>query len=209
MELPVFNQVAPGNRITESGEIQMTKHNRIACLILIFTLTIGSVGGSFAEGASALFGTWAFDYAPDVPVLKVSEDGTAVYNGKDYRWDDQEGFLLLKDEQGESLSLRYVILEDRKVIYPKTTFRRGKEVEGQGGLIGVWEGTETESSFVFTPAGYFLEDSVFSGNFLMDAEKGSFLLHYGDVFADTLCYYSIENDILTVEYPWTLVEIQS
>ena len=95
--------------------------------------------------------------------------------------------------------------EDQKLIYPQTRYKRGKEVEGQGGLIGIWEGTDDGSNFVFTPAGYFLEDSAFSGNFINNTEEKTFLLHYGDVFADTLCYYSITDEILTVEYPWKLV----
>ena len=99
--------------------------------------------------------------------------------------------------------------EDQKIIYPQTVYHRGKEVEGQKGLIGIWEGLNDGSSFVFTPAGYFLEDNSFSGNYMINEEEGTFLLHYGDVFADTLCYYSIDSsDILTVEYPWPISKVR-
>ena len=140
----------------------------------------------------------------------MEADGYVWYRGKDYTWtDDQDGFLHLTDTEGTVMLLRYQITEDQKIIYPRTSYHRGKEVDGQKGLIGVWEGIEDGSSFVFTPAGYFLEDSVFAGNYMADSVRGVFLLHYGDVFADTLCYYSIEDEILTVEYPWTLVEKQT
>ena len=181
---------------------------RIVFLVLVLAMCVGCCGATFAEGSFALLGTWAYDYDSETVVLKVNEDGTAWYKEKDYSWEDRDGFLLLTDEKGETCSLRYTLMEDKKVIYPKTSYHRGKEVEGQGGLIGIWEGTESESSFVFTPTGYFLEDSVFAGNFQVNTEAGAFLLHYGDVFADTLCYYTIENEILTVEYPWTLVEVK-
>lgn len=153
-------------------------------------------------------GEWAYEYEPTVLVLKVEENGKAWYGGKNYTWEDQAGFLKLTDNDGEELRLRYAEINGKKIIYPQTRFHRGKEVEGQGGLIGIWEGEDTGSSFVFTPAGYFLEDSVFSGNFMYNAEQGTFLLHYGDVFADVQCFYTLEEDILTVEYPWVIVERQ-
>ena len=38
----------------------------------------------------------------------------------------------------------------------------------------------------------------------------AFLLVYPQYFDDTLCYYRMEeNDTMTVEYPWPLVETQA
>lgn len=165
---------------------------------------------SDVSGVSPLAGEWAFEYEPAVLILRVSEDGSAWYRGTDYVWEDQEGFLKLSDPSGEqeSVLLRYAVSEEQKIIYPRTSYHRGKEVEGQNGLIGIWEGVSDGSNFVFTPSGYFLEDSSFSGNFMINEENGTFLLHYGDLFADTLCYFSITDEILTVEYPWRIVEYQ-
>lgn len=163
-----------------------------------------------AENSHPLQGEWAFPYEPEKTVLTVREDGNAVLQGKEYRWqEDEPGFLKMTDAEDHTLLLRYSAADEKTVIYLQTSYHRGEEKEGQGGLIGIWEGENDGSSFVFTPMGYFLEDSVFSGNFMADPEKGTFLLHYGDVFADTVCYYSIENEILTVEYPWEIIRPQS
>jgi len=173
---------------------------------LLLTLLPGLTGAEKAEAPCPLIGNWAFDYEPSVSVFRVDADGTARYKGTDYTWEDQDGFLQMTDSSGAVLHLRYQVTKDKKVIYPQTSYRRGKEVEGQGGLIGIWEGVSDGSTFVFTPSGYFLEDSAFSGQFLDRPEEGTFLLHYGEIFEDTLCYYSLsEEEILTVEYPWTLV----
>ena len=162
-----------------------------------------------AEETMPLIGQWAFSYEPETVILQVSEHGKAVYQGREYSWESADGFLILTDAEGKITSLRYLISDDQKILYPQTAYHRGKEVEGQKGLIGIWEGVNDGSSFVFTPAGYFLEDSSFSGNYMMNEEEGTFLLHYGDAFADTLCYYSIDsNDILTVEYPWPITEVR-
>lgn len=178
-------------------------------LFLSCAFFFGSEASPAESGAFPLLGEWAYDYEPTVLVLRLEANGNAWYLGKDYTWADQGSFLKLADPEGNTLMLRYAVSETQKVIYPRTFYRRGTHVEGEGGLIGVWEGVSDGSSFVFTPAGYFLEDSAFSGNFMADPEAGTFLLHYGEVFADTLCYYGVENEILSVEYPWVIVAKQS
>lgn len=182
----------------------------VLSLCLTFSAACEEAAAPSAEAGDSmpLIGSWAFSHAPETVILQVSEDGTAVYHNKEYTWNGTEGFLILTDAAGDTVSLRYMITDDQKIIYPQTAYHRGKEVEGQGGLIGIWEGVNDGSSFVFTPAGYFLEDNSFSGNFMINEEDGTFLLHYGDVFADTLCYYSIDDaDILTVEYPWPITKM--
>ena len=160
-----------------------------------------------AENSCPLVGSWAFSYEPETLVLRLDESGSAWYRDAEYTWSDQDNLLTLTNKDGESLLLRYMIAEDQTFIYPRTVYHRGKNVEGQGGLIGIWEGEEGDSSYVFTPAGAFLEDSVLSGSFMADADQGTFLLHYGDAFADTLCYYTVKDDLLTVEYPWPVVPL--
>ena len=185
------------------------KRGPLSVLPLLLVLFLCLYGTTLAEKqASPLLGEWAYAYEPDVSVLLVSADGTARFQDQAWRWEDTDGFLRLTSDEGTEMTLRYAITDKEICIYPRTAYRRGKEVEGQGGLIGIWEGIQGGSNFVFTPAGYFLEDSAFSGNYVSDPEKGQFLLHYGDAFADTLCYYTIEDDILTVEYPWPVVPLQ-
>jgi len=179
---------------------------RMTALLLAAVLCLACSLGALAEKDMPLLGSWAFGHEPETVVLQVSEDGTASYLGEVYTWEKEEdGRILLKDAEGGELPLRYMVGEDQTVLYRRTVYHRGKDVEGQGGLIGIWEGEDDGSSFVFTPAGYFLEDNTFSGNFMIDEAQGTFLLHYGDLFADTLCYFSVdENDLLTVEYPWPI-----
>lgn len=179
---------------------------RMIALFLMAVMCAVLPGVICAEAAMPLMGEWAFDYEPETTVLKVDADGNAWYQGTDWRWEDLGTSLKLTGADGKTIDLRYAVTEEKKVIYPQTRYKRGKEVEGQGGLIGIWEGVDDQSNFVFTPAGYFLEDSSFTGTFTKDEEKGTFLLNYGDAFADTMCYYSIADEILTVEYPWTIIE---
>lgn len=196
-----------------------TMHTRgIRISALLFSiLLLWTACGSLGEAAlpqeadvGSLLGEWAFDYEPTVLVLRLSEDGSAWYKGQEYTWEeDGSGFLKLTDESGALLSLRYSLSDGKTVIYPQTSYHRGKEVEGQGGIIGIWEGVSDGSTFVFTPSGKFLEDNAFAGYFLADPDAGTFLLHYGEIFEDTLCYYSIDQEILTIEYPWTIVKKQT
>lgn len=190
----------------------MAFRKSIPALFLLVSLLLCVLSGSCAEGEEEcpLLGEWAFDYEPETAVFRLEEDGTAWYKNQTWVWKDQTGFLLLTDSEGSELRLRYLAEEQKTVIYQQTSYHRGKAVEGQGGLIGIWEGVSDGSTFVFTPAGYFLEDSAFSGQFLNNSEEGTFLLHYGEVFEDTLCYYSISDDeILTVEYPWPIVRTKN
>ena len=188
----------------------MKKICRYTITILLITV-FGFLLPGFSKGDETmpLIGQWAFTYAPETIILQVFDDGKAVYREREYIWESTDDFLILTDAAGNTTSLRYLIKEDQKIIYPQTAYHRGKDVDGQKGLIGIWEGVNDSSSFVFTPAGYFLEDNSFSGNYMMNETEGTFLLHYGDAFADTICYYSIDSgDILTVEYPWPITEAQ-
>ena len=153
-------------------------------------------------------GEWAFSHEPSVAVLTVAEDGTAAYRDRAWSWEDTGSALKLTDAEGNVLSLRYMRDGDQAFIYPVTVYEKTRETD-RPGLIGIWQETEGRgASFVFTPAGYFLEDSSFSGTFTADEEKGTFLLHYDGDLADTLCYYTIDGDgLMTVEYPWPVVPV--
>ena len=179
---------------------------RAAFSVLTALLLFGRC--ALSENASSALGEWAFAHEPEKAVLLVAEDGTALYEGQSCTWKDEGGILRLTGEEGESFPLRYLIESDRAYLYPVTVYEKTGE-QDQSGLIGIW--TETEGrggSFVFTPAGNFLEDNTFSGTFTKDEEKGTFTLHYGGVFEDTLCYYSIGADgLLRVEYPWPVVPV--
>ena len=51
-----------------------------------------------------------------------------------------------------------------------------------------------------------MEDGYFPGTYTVDEESGSFRLHYaGGQLDDTVCYFTLDGDALTVEYPWRMV----
>ncbi len=175
----------------------------LLCLAVFILMCAGS-----ASAASGMAGEWAFAHEPSVPVLKVAEDGAAEYRGQAWTWEDTGSALKLTDAEGNVLSLRYARDGENVFLYPVTVYEKTEHGD-QPGLIGIWQETEGRgASFVFTPAGYFLEDSSFSGTFTDDAEKGMFLLHYDGDLADTVCYYTIgEDGLLSVEYPWPVVPV--
>ena len=92
--------------------------------LVIFCLAAAS---SFSEGVFPLIGDWAFHHAPENSVLLVREDGTAVYDGKDWTWKGDETFLTLTGPEGQKVSIRYEAGEDSMKVYlPGEYTRRDK-----------------------------------------------------------------------------------
>ncbi len=185
------------------------------CLGLMICFLPVSVCGAEQAG-SPLVGEWAFNHNPEETVLLVREDGTAGYEGRSFLWEDDGEFLLLtEDGTGETVSLRYSAEEEKVLLYLPQVYVRVEDIPGEG-LIGAWIGQETEgSTFIFREDHRFLEDGTFTGTFRIETDEsdpatGTFLLVYPQYFDDTLCYFRLEgNNLLTVEYPWPLVERQA
>lgn len=179
-------------RFSFSGTVLM-----ILCLCMIIT--------ACAEGFPA--GEWAHAEEPDIPVLKVNGDGSAVYAGVNCTWEDDGQFLLLKNQAGEILPIRYRITEKRVYLYVSSSYTRVEGTEGEG-IIGVWNLDGSEKSFFeFTANHRFLEDGVFDGRYEVDYENGSFTLIYPKYFEDTVCYFRQEEGHMIIEYPWPLEKI--
>lgn len=176
--------------------------------VLVILLCFSVIAAAGAEGFPV--GDWAFIHAPEESVLLLREDGTAVLKGRDCTWQDdaEKGFLRFASE-GEETSLRYLVTEDKIQLYFPVEYNRVEDVPGEG-LIGAWIGKDSEmSTFIFRQDNMFLEDGTFTGTFRQDNETGSLLLAYIKYFDDTLCYFSLEgNDVLKVDYPWSMVETQ-
>ena len=174
---------------------------------LILLVCFCAIVAAGAEGFPK--GDWAFNHAPEESVLLVREDGTAVFQGKEYTWETEEEFLHLTDAEGTKTSLRYRTEDGKTLLYLPAEYRRAEDVPGEG-LLGAWIGKESEgSNYIFRGDGMFLEDGTFTGTYQIDAEAGTVLLHYIRYFDDTLVYFRVEgNDTLKVEYPWPLVERQ-
>ena len=176
--------------------------------VLVILLCFSVIAAGYAEGFPA--GDWAFIHAPEESVLLLREDGTAVLKGREYTWQDdaENGFLRFASD-GEETSLRYLVTEDKVQLYFPAEYNRVEDVPGEG-LIGAWIGKDSEmSTFIFRQDNMFLEDGTFTGTFRQDKDTGSLLLTYVKYFDDTLCYFSLEgNDVLKVDYPWSMVETQ-
>ena len=180
---------------------------KLFLLILIGCVSFAVTCG--AEEACPLLGDWAFDYEPAVSVLTVREDGTALWNGAEYAWEDDGTFLLLKNGEGEEMSLRYLVKEDKVQIFLAGAYTRTAKDKDEE-IFGAWKKDGSYgSSFIFEKDMRFMEDSTFVGSFRVDEEAGIFTLMYEPaIFEDTTCYFTWEGDHMTVEYPWTVVPKQ-
>ena len=190
------------NRRGES--LYVMKKAAFSGMILALVLCLSMTAAACAEGFPA--GEWAFAEKPDVPVLRVNEDGTALYGGLDCTWEDDGRFLLLTNAEGQTLSLRYLVTEKRPFLYVTFGYTRKEGTEGEG-IIGVWDQDGSEKSFFeFTANHRFLEDGVFDGTYEVDYENGSFTLIYPMYFDDTVCYFRQDGNRMILEYPWPLAE---
>ena len=177
----------------------------IALLLLCFFVCVVSCAEPLPEEGFPM-GEWSLADKPEEPVLRVSADGTALYNGTEYTWEDDGQFLLLADAEGESLRLRYLVTGKTVYLYLGSGYTRKEGTAGEG-IVGVWNRDGSQRSFFeFTANQRFLEDGVFDGRYEVDYENGSFTLIYPMYFDDTVCYFLQEGDSMTIEYPWTLTE---
>ena len=186
----------------------MMKRISLTGAMLAMILCVSVIITACADGFPA--GDWAFIHAPEESVLLLREDGTAILKGQECTWTDdaENGFLRFMIDREETL-LRYLVTEDKILLYFPAEYVRVKDDPGEG-LIGAWIGKESEkSTYIFRGDGMFLEDGTFTGTFRADQETGSLLLVYVKYFDDTLCYFNLEgNDDLKIDYPWPMVETQ-
>jgi len=178
-----------------------------------FLLLFCLLSAAAAEKAEPfpLLGDWAYNHAPETSVLLVREDGTAVYDGRDWAWQADESVLMLTDAEGDVFPIRYAVKDDAVQIYLPAEYTRRDKLE-DGEIWGAWIGDHSElSSFIFEKDGRFMEDNTFVGRYSVDPEAGTFLLQYQPTgtFDDTLCYFNREGDHMTVFYPWTLTAVKA
>lgn len=158
------------------------------------------------SGCSKISGKWAYGHDPETPILELKKDGSAVYKGQTYGYKLADSFIELKDADGEAMRLRYREDGDKLFLYEPTVFK----YQGDGNadkLAGYWL-SDSNSSFEFTATGIFCEDGLFTGVYKTNPEGTQFTLDYNEYFADTTCYYTIEDNQMTVEYPWGLVKVK-
>ena len=185
----------------------MTRKVSFTGIALMLLLCLAVLAAGCAEGFPA--GEWALDSEPEVCVLRVDEGGSAQYNGAAYTWEDDGGFLLLTDAEGEVFRLRYLVTEKHLYLYLGSGYTRKEGTAGEG-IVGVWnKDGSARSFFEFTAKDTFLEDGYFSGVYETDYENGSFTLIYPKYFEDTVCYFQLDGEHMTVEYPWSLTAVRT
>ncbi|MDF2943452.1 MAG: hypothetical protein K0S01_2310 [Herbinix sp.] len=177
-------------------------------LILLLMTACGKNENVTAKSNEALgiCGSWAYIHDKETPIAVFREDGTAQYEGKDYSFECESQFIKLKDTDGETIQLRYVLDDEGMYLYSNNTYTFSGEGEPDG-LVGEWSCAEKNWSYSFTEAGTFMEDGYFPGYYTVDDENSTFKLVYNDQFEDTVCYFRLEENKLHIEYPWRMVKI--
>lgn len=159
---------------------------------------------SISSEAKAICGSWAYIHDKETAIAVFHEDGTAEYEGKDYSFECDSQFIELTNKGGETIKLRYTFIDGDMYLYSNNTYTFDGEGEPSG-LIGEWSCKEKNWSYIFTDNGTFMEDGFFPGYYTVDDQNSTFKLVYNDHFEDTVCYYSLDENKLSIEYPWHMV----
>lgn len=183
----------------------MKKRITLVCVLLLVLVTLAACG----DDNNKLNGKWAYVHDTETAILVLKSNGTAIYNNDKYSYTYDDSFITLKASDGKDLKLRYEFDGADMFLYQPTVYVYDSE-EVPDGLPGVWKGKEVEGwEFEFTESGEFKEDGYFPGYYVDDPENSRAKLIYNDQFEDTMIYYSIEGNELTIEYPWRMVKMSA
>lgn len=176
-------------------------------IILIATLfAVLSLAGCGQKVEGFFIGNWAYIHDTETIALEIKDNGQAVLDGEKYTYTVNEPYLVFKASDGTEMNMRYEMDGENMIFYKPNSYEYKSEGEPDG-LTGVWEDPKDKWSFEFTEEGTFKEDGYFPG-YYSDLGDGSIKLVYNDHFPDSIMYYSIEGNILNVEYPWTMVPVK-
>ena len=181
---------------------------KLLCALIALLLLAGCArSAALSPAEQALVGKWAYDHDPKTAVLVLKQDGSAKYDGTKYdRFSFDGAFLTLTASDGTAQTIRCVQDVKGLLVYRSTVYERES---GNDGLPGVWRDDADNWTFEFTNTGAFMEDGYFPGTYTVDEAAGSFRLHYaGGQLDDTVCYYTLDGNTLTVEYPWRMVPVE-
>ena len=146
---------------------------------------------------------WALDPSDKEPVLIVRKDGTASYKKVEYaKCEVADNMYKLTDDKGTVLELEYKDAGNgNRYIYDIWEYDRTDGTSGPS-VVGVWECGN--NYYEFSAKGTFQEDGVFFGYYTVDVNAGTIRLAYERDLPDTVMYYQIENDHMTVRYPFIM-----
>ncbi len=182
--------------------MRLKKTVAAGCFALAVLLLLPGCGDK--KNGNPFTGKWAYNHDTSKTALEVSSDGTAKLDGQKYTCELKDDGLILEDENGEKVTVRFKDGEDDKkviIVYKPMLFISEGKCDG---LAGRWNCGR--NSFEFTESGTFLEDGYFPGYYLEDTEKGIIRLVYNDMFEDALIPYSLTGEGLLLAYPWEMVK---
>lgn len=181
------------------------KINKSVFLFLAVVMLISLMAGC-SGSKGPLDGEWAYIHDTDKAAL-VIESGKATLDGVKYGCTYDDAFITLTDSQSNVKKLRYVVTEKGILLYKSTDYVRSGEGSSSD-VVGEWKDTPDNWSYEFTAEGTFVEDGFFSGTYEVNEADGTVTLTYGGDMDETVIYYSVSGDTLTIEYPWPMVKIK-
>ena len=181
----------------------MKKFKRLIALALMMVMCFSMIGCGEKD---AFFGKWAYNHDTATEIIQFKADGKLTYKGTNYFYTDNNGVFELTSSSG-NLNLRYVLDGETLYLYEPMTYHYQGEGEADG-IIGYWLADNGRSNYEFTTEGTFREDSYIPGHYLLNEEEHSIKCVYNDHYVDTVIYYTLDGNTLTVEYPWALVRMQ-
>ena len=163
--------------------------------------------------------SWAYNFDETKEILRLNTDGSAMFMEKYYvdgiqksreknytSYKKDDNCITLTGSDGD-LEMRYESSDKGMVLYEKSTYTyTPTETYTRGdGIVGVWTNVGTDRYyFEFSVEGHFMEDGLFVGDYFLEGD-GKVRLDYYDDVPDSVLYYSIQGDEMTIEYPWDMV----
>ncbi len=183
---------------------------RIISLILVFIFTICMAGCDKKEirqtaDEIALHGEWCYVHDTNKTVAIFSKDGSAKFEGEKYQYTCDGEYINLLDKEGNVKKLRYLSEGDKMYVYIQSTYNRQPEGGGLG-IVGVWRCEEKGWTFEFTDKGTFMEDGALTGYYEVNEEAQTVKLMYLEALEDTVFFYGLTENELSVEYPWLMIK---
>ena len=182
------------------------KINKSVFLVLMICMLISgacSCGGS----KGPLDGQWAYIHDTDKAALIIQSDGKAVLDNVKYSCTYDGSYITLTDSDSNVKKLRYVVTEKGILLYKATDYVRS-DADSSSDIVGEWKDTPDNWSYEFTAEGTFVEDGFFSGTYKVNEAEGTITLTYNEDTDETVIYFSVSGDTLTIEYPWPMVKIK-
>lgn len=181
----------------------MKRFLKNALSVLLFVMITVCFCACGKEAADPfLSGEWGYIHEPETTVLSFKGD-KVTFDGPKYSF-TADGTYLHLTSGDTSVELRYMISGKHFYVYRTTEYTYTGEGTPEG-LAGKWE-NPNKWSFEFSDDGQFVEDGYFPGSYTSDGK--AFKLMYTDHFEDTVCFYTIDGNTLTVEYPWEMAQAE-